>query len=90
MTRLVKIFACLLFFVLPRLSQADTSYADVFAYAVDNYPGLFSGTAVAGKYQQYAYLYYPATGNYLALDNAGVESRGGEGGAGYAPRSTAS
>lgn len=73
MTRLLKMATCLLVFAFPGVSlAADTTYAEVFAYAVDNYPGLFSGTAVAGKYQQYSYLYYPTTGNYLALDDAGV------------------
>ena len=73
MFRLMKISTCIAFAVFTRMSlAADITYAEVFAYAVDNYPGLFAGTAVAGKYQQYSYLYYPTTGNYLALDDAGV------------------
>ncbi len=44
----------------------------VFAYAEANYASLFAGTATSGQYQQYYYRYYPATGNYLAVDTSGI------------------
>lgn len=43
-----------------------------FAYAEANYPSIFTGTATAGQYLQYNYRYYPASGNYLAVDTSGV------------------
>ena len=50
------------------------SDARLFAYAEANYPSLFTGTATTGQYQQYNYRHYPASGNYLAIDTAGVIS----------------
>lgn len=46
----------------------------VFAYAEANYPSIFTGAATAGQYQQYNYRYYPASGNYLAVDTSGMIS----------------
>lgn len=40
----------------------------VFAYAEANFPDIFRGSHTAGQYQQFNYRYYPATGNYLAVD----------------------
>lgn len=51
---------------------AQTSAARVFAYGEANYPGIFTGPAAAGEYLQYNYRYYGASGNYLAVDTAGV------------------
>lgn len=53
-------------------APAAISAARVFAYAEANYPSIFTGTAAAGQYQQYDYRYYPAAGNYLAVDTAGI------------------
>ena len=53
---------------------APISNARVFAYAEANFPSIFTGTATVGQYQQYSYRYYPATGNYLAVDTTGVIS----------------
>lgn len=63
--------------VFPALASADTgasqiSDARVFAYAEANYFSLFAGAATAGQYLQYNYRYYPASGNYLAVDPAGM------------------
>ncbi len=52
-------------------SSAPISNARVFAFAEANAPGIFPGTASAGQYQQYDYRYYPASGNYLAVDTSG-------------------
>jgi len=46
--------------------------AQLFAYAEANYSSLFPGTATAGTYLQYTYQYYPASGNYLAIDATGM------------------
>ena len=46
----------------------------VFAYAEANFPGIFAGAGVAGQLQQYNYRFYPASGNYLAIDTSGVIS----------------
>lgn len=58
------------------LAMTPTAFAvtdiQVFAYAEANYPSLFTGTATAGQYQQYNYRYYPGSGNYLAVDTAGM------------------
>jgi DNA-binding beta-propeller fold protein YncE len=48
------------------------SNARVFAYAEASFPSVFAGTGTAGVYQQYKYRYYPASGNYLAVDTSGV------------------
>ena len=47
-----------------------TSVSDdrVFAYAEANFPEIFIGSHTAGQYQQFNYRYYPASGNYLAVD----------------------
>lgn len=52
-------------------SALAVSDAQVFAFAAANYPSLFSGAATTGTYQNYNYRYFPATGNYLAV-NAGA------------------
>jgi hypothetical protein len=52
-------------------TRAQISNARVFAYAEANYPTIFAGTPVSGQYLQYNYRYYPATGNYLAVDTNG-------------------
>ncbi len=43
----------------------------VFAYAESQFPSIFTGAASEGKYQQYTYQFYRATGNYLAIDSDG-------------------
>ena len=55
--------------VIPAASSS-ISDAQVFAYAEANYPSIFTGAATAGRYQQYNYRYYPASGNYLAVVDA--------------------
>lgn len=53
-----------------------TTDAEVFAFAAENYSSIFTGTPTAGQttYQgkQYNYQYYPASGNYLAVDTVGM------------------
>lgn len=73
MSALQKLIALslLAIFSVPVFAITD---GEVFAYAAANYPGLFKGTATAGQYQQYNYRYYPASGNYLAVDTSGVVS----------------
>lgn len=66
-----KLIAFLLLAVLSQRSFAVTD-AQVFSYAAANYPSIFSGAATAGQFQQYDYQYYPATGNYLAVDSTGT------------------
>jgi len=44
----------------------------VFDFAVGNFPEIFSGIPVEGQLDQYDYRYYPQSGNYLAIDNAGM------------------
>lgn len=74
-------FFIVLGLVFPALTSAATpagvgispiSDDRVFAYAEANYSSLFAGTPTAGQYLQYNYRYYPASGNYLAVDTAGV------------------
>lgn len=59
-------------------SSTSISNARVFAYAEANFPALFAGTPTSGQttYQgkQYSYQYYPASNNYLAIDNDGMIS----------------
>jgi hypothetical protein len=45
--------------------------AQFFAWAAQNYPQYFAGSASAGKMQQYDYRFYPVTGNYLGIDAIG-------------------
>lgn len=70
MNALRKLIVLLLLVILPTSSFAITD-AQVFAYAESIYPSLFGGIPSAGQYQQYNYRYYPASGNYLAVDTAG-------------------
>ena len=44
----------------------------VFNFAAGNYPDVFKGTPIAGKVEQYSYRVYPQSGNYIAVDNAGM------------------
>jgi hypothetical protein len=44
----------------------------VFAFVEDSYPLIFTGDFTAGQYLQYNFRYYAATGNYLAIDGAGM------------------
>lgn len=53
-------------------SAAEISAARLFAYGEANYPTIFKGSATSGQYLHYNFRYYPGSGNYLALDTAGV------------------
>lgn len=44
----------------------------VFDFAAGNFPAVFAGLPVAGTLDQYEYRFYPQSGNYLAIDNAGM------------------
>jgi len=65
-------FVILLGLFFPALASAVTPDARVFAYGEANYPTIFTGSATAGQYLHYNYRYYPASGNYLAVDTDGV------------------
>lgn len=56
------------------LASAAATISDdrVFAFAEAKYSSIFSGTRMAGQYQQYNYRYYAGSGNYLAVDSSGV------------------
>lgn len=66
-----KLIAFLLFALISTSAFAVTN-DQLFAYAEANYASFFAGTASSGQYQQYNYRYYPATGNYLAVDTSGT------------------
>jgi hypothetical protein len=66
-----KLIGFLLLAILSQNSFAVTD-AEVFSYAAANYPSLFTGAATSGQFQQYSYQYYPATGNYIAVDTTGT------------------
>lgn len=57
--------------VLELASGPAISDSTVFGFAADRFPSLFSGTAITGQYGQYAYAYFPQTGNYVGLDRSG-------------------
>ena len=73
MNALKRSIAMLLFAMASTTVSAITDN-QVFAYAEANFPGIFTGAATAGQYQQYNYRYYQASGNYLAIDTSGVIS----------------
>lgn len=73
MNALKRSVAALLFALFSTTVSAITDN-QVFSYAQANYPGIFAGAATAGQIQQYNYRYYPASGNYLAVDTSGVIS----------------
>lgn len=73
MNALKRSIAALLFALFSTTVSAITDN-QVFAYAEANFPGIFTGTAASGQIQQYNYRYYPASGNYLAIDTSGVIS----------------
>ena len=43
----------------------------VFSFAEAKFPSIFTGLPTSGQFQQYNYRYYPASGNYLAVDTLG-------------------
>lgn len=67
MQAVLKAFLALALAVLCVPALALTN-GDLFTWASANYPGVFSGTPVGGRYEQYDYMYYPS-GNYLAVDD---------------------
>lgn len=72
-SNLVMVTPTVISAAIPDASVPTTISDDrVFAYAEANYPSFFTGTATAGQYQQYNYRYYPASDNYLAVDDNGV------------------
>ena len=44
----------------------------VFSFAEAKFPSIFTGLPTSGQFQQYNYRYYPASGNYLAVDTLGT------------------
>ena len=70
MSLINKIVASLLLSMISAMAFAITD-AQVFAFAEANYPSIFTGTATAGVFPPYNYRYYPASGNYLAVDTSG-------------------
>lgn len=70
MSTLRKLTASLLFALISTSAFAVTN-AQVFAFAEANYPSIFTGAATTGQYQKYNFRYYPASGNYLAVDTLG-------------------
>ena len=43
----------------------------VFSFAEAKFPSIFTGLPTSGQFQQYNYRYYPASGNFLAVDTLG-------------------
>ena len=69
-----RVFRCVaagLLCLLAPLALAVTE-DQLFAWATAAYPDVFSGTPVAGRYQQFNYRYFAITGNYLAVDSSGT------------------
>ncbi len=58
--------------LISRWYAGPISDSRVFDFAAGNYPDVFKGTPVAGEMEQYSYRFYPQSGNYLAVDNAGM------------------
>ncbi|MBK6595398.1 MAG: hypothetical protein IPG23_23280 [Burkholderiales bacterium] len=44
----------------------------MFDFAAANFPDVFQGTPMAEEIGQYSYRFYPQSGNFLAVDNAGM------------------
>lgn len=57
--------------VAPKVPQAAAAFtwAGLLAWAEQAYPAYFRGGSQDGTYQDFAYRYYPATGNYIGLRN---------------------
>ena len=66
-----ELVALLLLVLFSTSASAAITNTDLFAWAASAYPQYFSGTPKAGVYQQYNYQLY-TSGNYLAVDNAGM------------------
>lgn len=77
MNALKRFIAMLLLALLSTTVFAITDN-QLFAYAEATHPDIFTGTAAAGQFrqggQEYNYRFYKASGNYLAVDPAGVIS----------------
>jgi endo-alpha-1,4-polygalactosaminidase (GH114 family) len=54
----------------PLASKLSPTPACLFAFAQASFPSLFGGTPVQGTMQQYSFAYYPASGNFLAMDQS--------------------
>lgn len=64
-------FSILVFDIANTLAATQISNDRVFAYAEAKYSDYFPGPALNQQIQQYNYRYYPASGNYLAVDTSG-------------------
>ncbi len=58
--------------LISRWYAGPISNTRVFDFAAGSYPDVFKGTPTAGDMDQYSYRFYPQSGNYLAIDNAGM------------------
>jgi hypothetical protein len=45
------------------------TWSTLIVWAEKTYPQYFAGTSQSGTYLDYTYVYYPATGNYIAMRN---------------------
>ncbi|MDP2285448.1 MAG: hypothetical protein Q8L06_15020, partial [Pseudohongiella sp.] len=52
--------------------RGPVSDAKLFSFAEATYPEIFPGEYVSGRLNQFDYRFYPQSGNYLAVDNAGM------------------
>jgi hypothetical protein len=58
--------------LISRWYAGPISNSRVFDFAAANYPDVFQGTPMAEEIGQYSYRFYPQSGNFLAVDNAGM------------------
>jgi len=58
--------------IISKWENGPVSNARLFSFAEANFPEIFAGDFVAGKLDQFDYRYYSQSGNYLAIDNAGM------------------
>lgn len=70
--KVIRTLTASLLLALASTTALGISADRVFAYAEANLPSIFTGSPTAGQYQQFNYRFYRASGNYLALDAAGV------------------
>ena len=58
--------------LISRWYAGPVSNSRVFDFAAANFPDVFQGTPMAEEIGQYSYRFYPQSGNFLAVDNAGM------------------
>jgi hypothetical protein len=54
------------------MTSASITWTTLVSWAEQAYPKIFGGPSKSGRYQDFDYVFYSETGNYIALRNGGM------------------